>query len=147
MKLHLGKPKKMKKQKSKRVPDLVVYDEKRGYYQKELTYGSNVGAPAIKMEDVGGWKQTQANIANKQFKSRYDELKEEFQKLIDEVNWNDLVYTSKYSFIPVMGEIYHLYIKDDESMFLSLISPDQWRQKHIGSFKLDSTQKWIKVDN
>ena len=59
----------MKKQKSKRIPDLVVYDEKRGYYQKELTYGSNVGAPAIKMEDVGGWKQTQANIANKQFKS------------------------------------------------------------------------------
>jgi hypothetical protein len=46
-----------------------------------------------------------------------------------------------------MGEIYHLYIKDDETMFLSLISPDQWRQKHIGSFKLDSTQKWIKVDN
>jgi hypothetical protein len=128
-------------------PDLVVWDEEKGYYQKELTYGSNVGAPAIKMEDVGGWKQTQANIANKQFKSRYDELKTEFQKLIDEVNWNDLVYTSNYSFIPVMGEIYHLYIKNDDSMFLSLISPNQWRQKHIGSFRLDSTQKWIKVDN
>jgi hypothetical protein len=128
-------------------PDLVVWDEEKGYYQKELTYGSNVGAPAIKMEDVGGWKQTQANIANKQFKSRYDELKEEFQKLIDEVNWNDLVYTSNYSFIPVMGEIYHLYIKNDDSMFLSLISPNQWKQKHIGSFRLDSTQKWIKVDN
>jgi hypothetical protein len=128
-------------------PDLVVWDEEKGYYQKELTYGSNVGAPAIKMEDVGGWKQTQANIANKQFKSRYDELKTEFQKLIDEVNWNDLVYTSNYSFIPVMGEIYHLYIKNDDSMFLSLISPNQWKQKHIGSFRLDSTQKWIKVDN
>ena len=128
-------------------PDLVVWDEEKGYYQKELTYGSNVGAPAIKMEDVGGWKQTQANIANKQFKSRYDELKEEFQKLIDEVNWNDLVYTSNYSFIPVMGETYHLYIKNDDTMFLSLISPNQWRQNHIGSFRLDSTQKWIKVDN
>jgi len=128
-------------------PDLVVWDEEKGYYQKELTYGSNVGAPAIKMEDVGGWKQTQANIANKQFKSRYNELKTEFQKLIDEVNWNDLVYTSNYSFIPVMGEIYHLYIKNDDSMFLSLISPNQWKQKHIGSFRLDSTQKWIKVDN
>jgi hypothetical protein len=128
-------------------PDLVVWDEEKGYYQKELTYGSNVGAPAIKMEDVGGWKQTQANIANKQFKSRYDELKEEFQKLIDEVNWNDLVYTSNYSFIPVMGETYHLYIKNDDTMFLSLISPNQWRQNHIGSFRLDSMQKWIKVDN
>ena len=131
----------------KKIPDLVVYDEEKGYYQKELTYGSNVGAPAIKMEDVGGWKQTQANIANKQFKTKYDELKEEFQKLIDEVNWNDLVYSSKYSFIPVMGETYHLYIKNDDTTFLSPISPDQWRQKHIGSFRLDSTQKWIKVDN
>jgi hypothetical protein len=130
----------------KKKPDLVVWDEEKGYYQKELTYGSNVGAPAIKMEDVGGWKQTQANIANKQFKTRYEELKTEFQKLIDEVNWNDLVYTSKYSFIPVMGETYHLYIKNDETMFLSLISPEQWTQKHIGSFQLDSTQKWIKVE-
>jgi hypothetical protein len=130
----------------KKKPDLVVWDEEKGYYQKELTYGSNVGAPAIKMEDVGGWKQAQANIANKQFKTRYEELKTEFQKLIDEVNWNDLVYTSKYSFIPVMGETYHLYIKNDETMFLSLISPEQWNQKHIGSFQLDSTQKWIKVE-
>ncbi len=75
----------------KKIPDLVVFDEEKGYYQRELTYGTNHGAPAIKLEDVGGWKQMQAGVANKQFKSRYDELKEEFQKLIDEVNWNELV--------------------------------------------------------
>lgn len=129
----------------KKKPDLVVWDEERGYYSKELTYGSNVGAPAIRMENVGGWKQTQANTVNKHFKSKYEELKEEFQKLIDEVNWNELVYNSKYSFIPVIGEVYHLYINDDETMFLSLISPDCWNQKYVGSFKLDSLQKWIKV--
>jgi hypothetical protein len=130
---------------AKKKPDLVVWDEEKGYYQRELTYGSNQGAPAIKLEDVGGWKQTQAGIANKQFKSRYDELKEEFQKLIDEVNWNELVYQSTYSFIPVMGETYHLYLREDDSTFLSLITPNQWNKKYVGSFKLDSTQKWIKV--
>jgi hypothetical protein len=130
----------------KKKPDLVVWDEERGYYSKELTYGSNVGAPAIKMEDVGGWKQIQANVANKQFKAKYEELKEEFRKLIDEVNWNEIVYSSKYSFLPVMNEVYHLYINKDETTFLSLISPTEWNQKYIGSFKLDSTQKWIKVD-
>ena len=87
----------------------------------------------------------QAGVANKQFKSRYDELKEEFQKLIDEVNWNELVYQSTYSFIPVMGETYHLYVREDDSTFLSLINPNQWNKKYVGSFKLDSTQKWIKV--
>jgi hypothetical protein len=130
---------------AKKKPDLVVWDEEKGYYQRELTYGSNQGAPAIKLEDVGGWKQMQAGVANKQFKSRYDELKEEFQKLIDEVNWNELVYQSTYSFIPVMGEIYHLYVRENDSTFLSLINPNQWNKKYVGSFKLDSTQKWIKV--
>ena len=130
---------------AKKKPDLVVWDEEKGYYQRELTYGSNQGAPAIKLEDVGGWKQMQAGVANKQFKSRYDELKEEFQKLIEEVNWNELVYQSTYSFIPVMGETYHLYVREDDSTFLSLINPNQWNKKYVGSFKLDSTQKWIKV--
>ena len=129
----------------KKKPDLVVWNEEKGYYASELTYGSNIGAPAIKLEDVKGWKSNQANLANKQFKTKYEELKEEFKRLIDEVNWNELVYSAQYSFIPSIGEIYHLYIRDDESMFLSLISPDQWNKKYIGSFKLDSTQKWIKV--
>ena len=131
--------------KKKKKPDLVVWSEEKGYYQRELQYGSNIGAPSIKVDDVKGWKQIQAGEANKQFKSRYDELKEEFQKLIDEVNWNELVYQSQYSFIPVLGEIYHLYMRDDESTFLSLIGPDEWSKKYIGSFRLDSRNKWMKI--
>jgi hypothetical protein len=130
----------------KKKPDLVVWDEERGYYQRELTYGSNHGAPAIKLDDVNGWKQSQIHSANKQFKTRYDELKEEFQKLVDEVNFNELVYSSKYSFIPVVGESYYLYDKGDGTTFMSLISPNQWKQKYIGTFKLDSTYKWVKLN-
>jgi hypothetical protein len=126
-------------------PDLVVWDEERGYYSKELTYGSNVGAPAIKVDDIKGWKSNQAREVNKQFKSKYEELKAEFQKLVDEVNWNELVYSSSYSFIPVIGEEYHLYVGKNDNLFLSLISPNEWNQQHVGSFKLDSTQKWIKI--
>lgn len=126
-------------------PDLVVWDEERGYYSKELTYGSSVGAPAIRLEDVTGWKANQANEVNKQFKTKYEELKEEFQKLIDEVNWNELVYTSSYSFIPVVGGIYHLYVGKSDNLFLSLIAPNEWNQQHVGSFKLDSSNKWIKI--
>jgi hypothetical protein len=36
-------------------------------------------------------------------------------------------------------------MRNDDTTFLSLIPPEQWKQKYIGSFKLDSTQKWIKV--
>lgn len=132
--------------KKKKIPDLVAYDDERGYYSRELTYGSNLGAPAINIEDVQGWKQNQANKANKQFKKKYDELKTEFKKLVDEVNWNELVYSAGYTFKPILGTVYHLYMRKDETMFLSLIDPNTWNQDYIGSFELDSTEKWIKVE-
>jgi hypothetical protein len=134
------------KQKQKDKPDLVVWDEERGYYQRELTYGSNHGAPAIKLEDVSGWKLRGAVRVNHHFKSRYEEIKAEAQKLIDEYNWNELVYTAQFNFQPVMGETYHLYMRDDESVFLSLIPPNAWKQKYIASFELDSREKWVKIN-
>jgi hypothetical protein len=130
---------------NKKKPDLVVWDEKKGYYAKELTYGSNIGAPAIKLDDVGGWKRNHANTLNKHFSKKYEELKLQFEKLVDEVNWNEIVYSSQYNFIPVVGETYHLYMRDNDTMFLSLIDPDSWNKKHIGSFHLDSNQKWVKI--
>ena len=135
----------MSRNKKRKYPDLVVYSEDKGFYSKELTYGSNVGAPAIKLEDVTGWKKTQALVANKQFKSKYEELRQEFKRLVDEVSWNEFVYSSKYNFIPVMGETYYLYEKKDGGVFLSLIKPNEWPMKFIGATKLESTQKWIRV--
>ena len=129
----------------KKKPDLVAWDEERGYYSRELTYGSNNGAPAIKLEDVGGWKQTQAQRANKVFNSKYDEIKEEFVNLIDEVKWNEFVYSATYNFIPVMGETYYVYEKKDGTTFLSLIAPNEWPMKCLGATRLDSNNKWIKL--
>ena len=129
----------------KKKPDLVVWDEQRGYYPRELTYGSNNGAPAIKLEDVGGWKQIQAQNANKIFTKKYEEIKDEFKKLVDEVSWNEFVYSVTYNFIPVIGETYYLYEKNDGTPFLSLIAPDEWNMKFIGATRLESNNKWIKL--
>jgi hypothetical protein len=98
------------------------------------------------LEDVSGWKLRGAVRVNHHFKSRYDEIKAEAQKLIDEYNWNELVYTAQFNFQPVMGETYHLYMRDDESVFLSLIPPNAWKQKYIASFELDSREKWVKIN-
>lgn len=130
-----------KKEKS----DSVVWSEKTGYNSSLLEYGSNISAPSIKLENVNGWKQGAVVKVNHQFQTRYDELIEEAKKLVDEYNWNELVYNSEYSFIPVIGKTYHLYIKDNDKVFLSLIEPHEWKQKYVASFKLDSTEKWIKI--
>jgi len=132
-------------QKMKKKPDNVVWNEEEGYNANILPYASNVGAPAIKMDDIGGWKNQQVVKVNHQIKTRFEELKEEYNKLVDEFNWNQLIYNSKYSFLPIIGQTYHLYLNKEEKPFLSLIGPNEWNQQFIGSFKLDSTEKWLKV--
>ena len=129
----------------KKKPDNVVWNEEEGYNANILPYASNVGAPAIKMDDIGGWKNQQVVKVNHQIKTRFEELKEEYNKLVDEFNWNQLIYNSKYSFLPIIGQTYHLYLNKEEKPFLSLIGPNEWKQQFIGSFKLDSTEKWLKV--
>ncbi len=123
----------------------MVYSEEGGYNAHLLPYATNVGAPIIKSDDVDLWKQRGVNKVNKQLETKFNELKEEYQKLVDEFKWNDLVYKAKFSFEPVIGEAYHLYIGNDGNLFLSLISPNEWNREHFGSFRLDSNQKWIKL--
>ena len=121
----------------KKKPDQVV--DNPGI----MPYTTNVGAPAIRKEDIELWKQRAVTKVNHQLKTRFEELKKQYEQLVDEAYWNDLVYNAKYSFEPIIGETYHLYYKNDEP-FLSLISPDEWDKPFIGSFTLDTNNKWIK---
>ena len=130
----------------KKKPDLVVWSEERGYYPRELTYGSNLGAPAIKLDNVAGWKASNIQTVNQEFETRYNELMEEARKLKQEYEWNDLIYSKvQYSFQPTLGQVYHLYSREDHSLFLSIIDPKSWNMQYVGSFKLDSSNKWIKI--
>ena len=133
----------MKKEKK---PDAVVFDdETREYHSKLLPYASGVGAPRITPPDVTSWKNTNIVTANHQFKSRYDSIKEAYQKLMEQYEYNNLVYNAKFSFEPVTGETYYLYKAKDESTFLSLISPDECNFNHLGSFKLGPDKMWEKL--
>jgi len=122
---------------SKNKPDQVV--DNPGL----MPYTTNVGAPAIQKDDIELWKYRGVSKVNHQFKTRFDELKKQYEQLVDEFEWNDLVYNAKYSFEPIIGETYHLYYKEDKP-FLSLIGPNEWKKPYIGSFTLDSNNKWIK---
>jgi len=111
-----------------------------------LPYGSNVSAPAIKVEDIADWKVVNVSKVNHQLRTRFNELKEEYQKLVDEYNWNDLVYNAKFNFEPLIGETYHLYVGRDGNIFLSMVEPHLWKYEHVGSFTMDSNNKWNKND-
>ena len=113
-------------------PDNIVYSEEQGYNARLLPYATNVGAPVIKVDDLVSWKSRGITNVNKEFESKFNELKIQYQNLIEEFEWNELVYGARFSFEPVVGEIYHLYQGEDGINFLSLISPNEWNKVHIG---------------
>lgn len=127
-------------------PDNIVFSEEEGYNASLLPYATNVGAPVIKVDDIVSWKSRGVSNVNKQFENKFNELKIQYENLMREYEWNELVYNARFSFEPVIGEIYHLYIGDDGINFLSLISPQEWNKEHIGTFKLNSDKKWVVLD-
>lgn len=127
-------------------PDNVVYSDDKGYNASMLPYATSVGSPIIRVDNVVSWKSRGIDSVNKEFGNKFNELKLQYEKLMQEYEWNELVYQSRFSFEPVIGEIYHLY-KDHEGLnFLSLISPNEWNKEHIGTFKLNSDKKWVHVN-
>ena len=95
----------------------------------------SVGAPSIKIEDNKSWKERGVSKVNKKIGLKFQELKNEYNKLLDEFKWNELIYNSKFSFEPVVGETYYLYMDSSEEYFLSLIHPDSWNKDFIDYFK------------
>lgn len=127
----------------KERPDNVVYSETKGYNASLLPYSTSVGGPVIKIDDLVSWKSRGITNVNKEFENKFQELKLQYENLIKEFEWNEIVYNSKFSFEPVVGELYHLYVGNDGLNFLSLVAPNEWNKEHIGTFKLNSDKKWI----
>ena len=78
------------------------------------------------------------------FQKKLVEIKEQYDLLKKEIEWNQLIFNSKYNFKPIIGETYYLY-KNDNHNFLSIIHPNEWDIKCIGKFILGSNSVWKKV--
>lgn len=133
----------MKKEKK---PDAVVFNEKTQQYDgKLMPYATGVAAPKITPPDVTSWKNTHIVSANNQFKAKYEALQAEYKKLMNDFEYNDLVYSAKFNFEPIVGKEYHLYRSKDDSTFLSLILPGECNFEHLGSFRLTPDKTWQKL--
>ena len=127
-------------------PDNVVFNTETQKYDASLKpYGTSVGAPIIIPTDTVAWKNRSINKINHKVSAKYLELKSEYENLIQEFEYNKLIFNAKFSFEPIIGEVYHLYQRENNESFLSLISPEQCNFKSIGSFYLNAGQIWEKI--
>jgi hypothetical protein len=131
---------------AKLIPDNVVFTDGEGYNASLLSYPTNVGAPVIHIDNLVSWKSRGISNVNKHFESKFNELRIQYENLMKEFEYNELVYNANFSFEPVIGETYHLYRGDDGNNFLSLISPTEWNKEHLGIFQLNSDKKWIVIE-
>ena len=131
---------------STKKPDNVVFNTETQKYDASLKpYGTSVGAPIIIPTDTIAWKNRSINKINHKVSAKYLELKAEYENMMQEFEYNKLIFNAKFSFEPIIGEVYHLYQRENNESFLSLISPEQCNFKSIGSFYLNAGQVWEKI--
>lgn len=108
-----------------------------------LPYGIRPSAPAILLPDVDLFKKNKSQTVRNHFQAKFDEIKKQYEQLMLDVQVNDLIYKARYSFVPLVGQTYHLYKVADDDYILSLIEPERWdKYEFIGSFRFGSNDVW-----
>ncbi len=130
---------------TKKTDDIVFNEETQKYDAALKSYATNVGAPVITPTDTIAWKNRSINKLNHKVQTRYQEIKEQYEQLMKEFEYNKLIYDAKFTFEPVIGDTYHLYKRDNGETFLSIIAPNQCSFNSLGSFRLNADQLWEKV--
>ncbi|MDO3694181.1 DUF2452 domain-containing protein [Wenyingzhuangia sp. chi5] len=128
-------------------PDNVVFNTENQKYDAALKpYATNIGAPVIKANDSAAWKNKSIRKVNQKIQAKYIEIKEEYDKMMKEYEYNHMIFNAKFNFEPIVGEIYHLYERDNGETFLSIIAPNQCSFSALGSFYLNSDLVWQKKE-
>lgn len=112
-----------------------------------LPYGIVPQAPAITIPDVALFKKNKAMGVMHHFNARVDEIKKQYEKFLDDIRVNDIIYGARYSFVPIVGRTYYLYRVAEEDYLLSLIEPEKWaKYEFVGAYKMASNDVWEPVE-
>jgi hypothetical protein len=106
-----------------------------------LPYPASRLAAKIVPQDLTSFKTRGISRVERELQQELVELRERYLKVIDAFNWNKLIYEAQFGFEPVCGEVYHLY-EVGNKRHLSMIEPEKWHQRWIGSFRLNADGRW-----
>ena len=129
-----------------KIPDNVVFNQETQKYDAALkSYATSVGAPVITTTDTVDWKNRSIRKVNQKVQTKYLELKAEYEKMMAEFENNNLIFNAQFTFEPLIGDVYHLYKRENGETFLSVIAPNECNFNAMGSFYLNADQIWEKV--
>jgi Protein of unknown function (DUF2452) len=129
-------------------------------YHKQMSvlpYSSSVGSVAIRPTKEGMIKhkalsamEEQTNMQLDQIRQQIELLARQAQELRKRKELSLMIYESKLSFKPQIGQTYHLYERHDNTNLLSLVAPQEWGthgpfKAYISSVKLLADHTWMEV--
>lgn len=119
-----------------------------------LEYAHNVGGFSITPTNQGAIKSLARTAMEEQTDEQlnliYEQMKtlaKQVQDIKKRVYISDLIYNAEIPFTPVIGKTYFLYERDNQTRFLSLISPTEWGDKlkaitFIAEIRLNADHTW-----
>jgi Protein of unknown function (DUF2452) len=110
-----------------------------------MPYPTSRLAPAIIPMDLSHFKSRGIGNVARELEQELTQIKERYVKVIDEFNWNKLIYESTIQFEPIVGQVYHLYEQGSKHL-LSMIEPKEWFMKWVGTFRFNTEGRWQVIE-
>lgn len=118
-----------------------------------LPYAHHVGSAVIKPTKTQVVKSNALSAMQEQTDKQLWQIKEQIellarqaQEIQDRKELATLIYAAEINFKPLIGHIYHLYERADESLVLSVVGPDEWVkpkfEKHLYTVRLMADHTW-----
>ncbi|MEY4335354.1 MAG: hypothetical protein RLZZ45_273 [Bacteroidota bacterium] len=129
-------------------------------YHKQMSvlpYSSSVSGAVIKPTEEGMIRhkaltamEEQTNMQLAQIRQQIELLALQAQEIQKRKELSELIYNAKLSFTPVIGQVYYLYERKDNTYFLSMVSPKEWGssgpfKKCTAAVKLLADHTWMEI--
>jgi hypothetical protein len=140
-------------------PENIV---KSTYYTGEAKFSPvpmTVSSPAIKLIDKNKVRANAVEAMHMQahqqigmLRKQAELIMKQVQEIEDRLKISELIYQADMRFKPVMGQIYHLYEKEEKGKFLvSMIAPQEWGRsksfsRYLSTIRLLSDSTWDILD-
>ncbi|GIV33811.1 MAG: hypothetical protein KatS3mg031_1346 [Chitinophagales bacterium] len=122
-----------------------------------LPYPHTIGSSVIAPIDKKGLKGSSLATVEEQAEMQLNQIRQQVELLIRQANhikekvaFAQRVYEADINFIPVPGEIYYMYERNEGGYVISMVAPWEWKKKipfkaFVGAVKLMADRTWYPV--
>ena len=142
------------------TPEQQSYINKEIYYKQMsvLPYSTSAAGAVIKPTEEGVIRHKSLSAMEEQTNMQLDQIRKQIELLAlqaQEIQMRKelsmIIYNAKISFAPVIGSIYYLYEKNDNSHVVSMVSPKEWGgngpfKSFIAKVKLLADHTWMEMN-